>query len=69
MPMDKSEKETKKKALDLMIVLGGKPKGGPSEDDSYGKSSMNKGCKCSCCGKPCEYCMKEDKEEDYEEEE
>jgi len=72
MPMNKSEKDTKKKALDLMIVLGGKPKAG-SEDKEY--SEKEEGgedeCKCSCCGMPCPNCAEEgeDDSEDMDEDE
>lgn len=63
------DREAKKKALDIMIVMGGKPK-----DDSYDKDSYedkeegsHDKCKCSCCGMPCPKCSKEN-EDDSEEE-
>jgi hypothetical protein len=70
MPMDMNEKNTKKKALDLMIVIGGKPgkdkKGEESEDM---ESKDHSGCKCPCCGAPCAECSDDEREsedEDYE---
>lgn len=70
---DMPDKADKKKALDLMIVLGGKPKKDEEyEGKEYGK---HKGCKCPCCGMPCKKCKEghdedsyEDSYEDYEDE-
>ena len=57
------DKESKKKALDLMIVLGGpKPKKGMEEEGEDMK------CECPCCGRECSYCKKGHKMEDMEEE-
>jgi hypothetical protein len=70
--MNKSEKDTKKKALDLMIVLGGKPKDKPEEDDYSEKENGGEDeCKCSCCGMPCPNCAKdgEESEDDMSEDE
>jgi hypothetical protein len=66
------DKKEKMKALDLMIVVG-KPKKGMPEGEE--EMDMNhKGCKCPCCGAPCEECAKgmhesEDKESEDEGEE
>jgi len=62
------DKNDKKKALDLMIVLGG-PKGGKGKDEEEDYDSKDhSGCKCPCCGAPCEDCADEEHEsdEDYE---
>jgi hypothetical protein len=66
MPMDKKDK---KKALDLMIVIGGKPGKGKMGEDDEMESKNHKGCKCPCCGAPCEDCMDEEHEDDMEESE
>lgn len=56
------DKKEKMKALDLMIVVGGPKKGKPEDEDMMGK---HKGCKCPCCGAPCEECaMGEHESED-----
>lgn len=59
------DKQDKMKALDLMIVLGGKPKG---DEEGYGK--MNKGGKMRCpkCGTECEPMedMEEEEDDDME---
>jgi hypothetical protein len=67
MPMDKNDK---KKALELMIVLGA-PKG--KKMNHEGMEDDHKGCKCPCCGMPCKECNNdgyesedESKSEDYE---
>ena len=53
------DKEAKKKALDLMIVVGNsKPKKDMEED----KEDMK--CECPCCGRECYYCKKENGMED-----
>jgi hypothetical protein len=54
------DKEAKKKALDIMIVMGGKPK----EEESY---EDKKECACPCCGMPCKKCAKMHSEDSYEE--
>ena len=69
------DREAKKKALDIMIVMGGKPKDDSYDKDSYeDKEEGSHECKCSCCGMPCPKCSKEneddskDSEDDSEEE-
>jgi len=73
MPMDMNEKNTKKKALDLMIVIGGKPgkgkMGKESEEMDSEEMTDHSGCKCPCCGAPCSDCSDnehESEDEDYE---
>jgi hypothetical protein len=59
------DREAKKKALDIMIVMGGKPKGDESYEDK-------KECECPCCGMPCVKCEdmhSEDKSDSYEKDE
>lgn len=68
MPMDMNDKNAKKKALDLMIVIGGKPGKGKmdsdKEDYESGDMKDHSGCKCPCCGEPCEYCSDNEHESD-----
>jgi hypothetical protein len=64
------DKKEKMKALDLMIVLGGKKDKPEGEEEMQDK---HKGCKCPCCGAPCQDCMEgkhesEDEESDDREE-
>jgi hypothetical protein len=53
------DKEAKKKALDLMIVVGNSK---PKEDMNEDKGDMK--CECPCCGRECSYCEKENSMED-----
>lgn len=58
------DKESKKKALDLMIVLGG-----PKSKKGMDKEEDDMECKCPCCGKECSYCKEgHDKDEEEDEE-
>ena len=55
------DKEAKKKALDLMIVVGNsKPK--KDMEEKGDKEDMK--CECPCCGRECYYCKKENDMED-----
>lgn len=71
MPMDKKKAM---KAMDLMIVLGGKPKQDGMKQEDKGES-MDKmdhsSCNCPCCGKACAYCNEQesDTEDSYEDSE
>lgn len=67
MPMDKKNGV---KAMDLMIVLGGKPKHEGMKEDMKGESMDHSDCKCPCCGKSCAYCNEQESDtEDYSENE
>lgn len=52
------DKKDKMKALDLMIVLGGKPKGGKDYEEEDDMEMGEKMCKCPGCGEEfeCENC-------------
>ena len=52
------DKKDKMKALDLMIVLGGKPKGDDDYEDKKEMYTEDRMCKCPGCGEEfeCENC-------------
>jgi hypothetical protein len=53
------DKKDKMKALDLMIVLGGKPKGDDDYEDKKEMYTEDRMCKCPGCGEEFE-CENED---------
>jgi len=53
------DKEAKKKALDLMIVIGDKK---PMKDMEEKGEDMK--CECPCCGRECTYCEEGHNEEE-----
>ena len=38
------------------------------DEETMGEDMEHKGCKCSCCGAPCEVCSEDDEESENEKE-